>query len=81
MIERPPIYLIITLFITVMGGLKNEGYAPAEYGYACGWRKSHAMRAYLLGRRLRENGRLAGCLSRRGTGFHRHWRGNSGGAF
>ena len=33
-----------------------------------------------LGRRLRETERLAGRLHR-GVGIHRHWRGDTGGAF
>lgn len=35
----------------------------------------------LLGRRLREAERLVRRLFRRGAGFHRHWRGHTGGAF
>ena len=67
----------------MLGGLKNQDMIMGASRILIRMRLARrpCEARLLLGRRLREAERLARRLFRRGAGFHRHWRGHTGGAF
>ena len=64
----------------MLGGLKNQDMIMGASRILIRLARRPCEARLLLGRRLREAERLVRRLFRRRAGFHRHWRGHTGGA-